>query len=36
MILLAWGWNRLKHTTPRTARWLMAGVFGAGIVLLIA
>ena len=35
MVLLAWGWNRLKHTKPRAARWLMGGVFAAGILLLI-
>ena len=35
MVLLAWGWNRLKHTRPHTARWVMAGVFGAALMLLI-
>jgi uncharacterized membrane protein len=26
MTTLAWGWNRLKHMRPRTARWVSAGV----------
>ena len=25
MAALAWGWNRLKHTRPRTARWVSIG-----------
>jgi hypothetical protein len=35
MVLLAWGWNRLKHTKPHTARWVMAAVFAAGVLLII-
>ena len=35
MVLLAWGWNRLKHTRPRTARWVMGGAFAAGALLLL-
>jgi hypothetical protein len=35
MVLLAWGWNRLKHTAPHAARWVMAAVFGAAVMLLI-
>ena len=35
MVLLAWGWNRLKHTRPEAGRWVMAAVFGAAVVLLI-
>ena len=35
MVLLAWGWNRLKHTKPHAARWVMAGVFSAGVLLLM-
>ena len=33
--LLAWGWNRLKHTRHQVARWVMAGVFGVAALLLI-
>jgi uncharacterized membrane protein len=35
MVLLAWGWNRLKHTWPRTSRWVMGVVMGTGVLLLI-
>jgi uncharacterized membrane protein len=35
MVLLAWGWNRLKHTTPQMARWVRGAVFAAAILLLI-
>jgi hypothetical protein len=35
MVLLAWGWNRLKHTKPHPARWLMAAVMGIGATLLL-
>jgi uncharacterized membrane protein len=35
MVLLAWGWNRLKHTTPHAARWVMAGAMGAGALLVL-
>jgi hypothetical protein len=35
MVLLAWGWNRLKHTRPRTSRWVMGVVMGTGVLLLI-
>jgi uncharacterized membrane protein len=35
MVLLAWGWNRLKHTKPHAARWVMATVMGLGAVLLL-
>jgi uncharacterized membrane protein len=35
MVLLAWGWNRLKHTRPRTAQWVKRAAFGAGVLLLL-
>ena len=35
MVLLAWGWNRVKHTRPQTARWVMAAVMGIGVILLL-
>jgi uncharacterized membrane protein len=35
MVLLAWGWNRLKHTSHRTARGVMIGVLGTAILLLL-
>jgi hypothetical protein len=35
MVLLAWGWNRLKHTWPDESRWVMAGVFGIGVISLL-
>jgi uncharacterized membrane protein len=35
MILLAWGWNRLKHTWPHAARWVTAGVMATGALLLL-
>jgi hypothetical protein len=36
MVLLAWGWNRLKHTSPRASRWVMGLVMGTGVLLLLA
>jgi uncharacterized membrane protein len=35
MTLLAWGWNRVKHTSPRTARWVSAGVGTTLVALLL-
>ena len=35
MVLLAWGWNRLKHTWPLASRWVMGVVMGTGVLLLI-
>ena len=35
MVLLAWGWNRFKHTWPNAARWVMAAVIGTGFFLLL-
>jgi hypothetical protein len=36
MVLLAWGWNRLKHSRPRLARWTMWGLTAAaGAALLV-
>ncbi|HEY6361853.1 MAG TPA: heparan-alpha-glucosaminide N-acetyltransferase domain-containing protein [Vicinamibacterales bacterium] len=35
MVLLAWGWNRLKHTAPHLARWAMGATFGAAMLLLL-
>jgi uncharacterized membrane protein len=35
MILLAWAWNRLKHTWPHAARGVMAATMGTGVLLLL-
>ena len=35
MVLLAWGWNRVKHTKPHVARWVMAGAMTAGVILVL-
>jgi uncharacterized membrane protein len=35
MILLAWVWNRLKHTWPHAARGVMAATMGTGVLLLL-
>ena len=34
MVVLAWGWNRLKHSRPREARWTMYALTAAAIVAL--
>jgi hypothetical protein len=34
MALLAWGWNRLKHTRHDVARWVMGGTFAVAVLLL--
>jgi hypothetical protein len=36
MVLMAWGWNRLKHSRPKLARWAMWGLTAAAILALIA
>ena len=35
MVLLAWGWNRFKHTHSHAARWVMGGVMVVGLSLLL-
>jgi hypothetical protein len=34
MVLLAWGWNRLKHSRPRAARLAAWGVTAAAVIAL--
>jgi uncharacterized membrane protein len=34
MILLAWGWNRLKHSRPREARWTIRILTAAAVLAL--
>ena len=34
MVVLAWGWNRLKHSRPREARWTTYALTAAAVVAL--
>ena len=36
MVLLAWGWNRLKHSRPKLARWAVWAVTAAAVLALLA
>ncbi len=35
MVLLAWGWNRFKHSWPGPARWVTYGTIGTALALLL-